>query len=279
MFDLHSHILPGVDDGAANIGVALGMARRFAEDGVQVVACTPHILPGLYSNTGPSIREAVVRLQAQIDEAGIDLKLVTGADNHIAPEFVQGLRSGTLLSLNDSRYVLMEPPHHVVPQGLESLFFSVVMAGYVPVLTHPERLSWIESRYELIKTLAGRGVWMQITAGSLLGSFGRRPRYWAERMLSEGLVHILATDAHDEIRRPPALREGRLAAERLIGAAEAEHLVVTRPAAILADTPPNLQPSPGSLVQSKSLDADDENLEASRNARGVGAWRLRSYFR
>ena len=155
--------------------------------------------------------------------------MVTGADNHIAPSFVAELRSGHLLSLADTRYVLVEPPHHVAPPRLEDLFFSLLVAGYVPILTHPERLTWIKSHYQVIQRLVHAGVWMQITAGSLAGAFGRNARYWGERMLDEGCVHILATDAHDVNRRPPNLSQGRELAAKRVGDTEAQHLVVTRP--------------------------------------------------
>ena len=162
----------------------------------------------------------------------------TGADNHIAPDFVAGLRSGRLLALADTRYVLVEPPHHVLPAHLEDLFFAILVGGFVPILTHPERLSWVESKYEIILRLVERGVWMQITSGSLLGRFGKRARYWAERMLSEGQVHIMATDAHDNARRPPDLLKGRMAAEKLVGREEAERIVVDRPTHILSNKLP-----------------------------------------
>ena len=119
------------------------------------------------------------------------------------------LRSGQLLSLADTRYVLVEPPHHVAPPRLEDLFFNLLVAGYVPILTHPERLTWIKDpTIQTVQRLVRAGVWMQITAGSLAGAFGRNARYWAERMLDEGCVHILATDAHDVNRRPPNLSLG-----------------------------------------------------------------------
>lgn len=243
MFDLHSHILPGIDDGAPELAVSLQMARAYVDQGVEIVACTPHILPGLYHNSGTQIRQAVADLQRQLDEAGIPLRLTTGADNHVVPDFVGGLSHGHLLTIGDSRYVLVEPPHHVAPPQLEELFFNVLVAGYVPVLTHPERLTWIEQNYAIMKRLAARGVWMQITSGSLSGSFGRRPKYWARRMLSEGLVHILATDAHNMTRRPPDLLAGYRAAEDILGQEEAEKLVVTRPYAILSnDMPANVPP-------------------------------------
>jgi len=280
MFDLHSHILPGIDDGAGNLAVSLDMARVFVEQGVEVVACTPHILPGVYQNTGPQIRSAVAELQIKINEAGIPLRLVSGADNHIVPDFVKGLQSGHLLTLADTRYVLVEPPHHVAPARLEDLFFSILVADFVPILTHPERLTWIEKKYDVMQRLASRGVWMQITSGSLRGTFGRRARYWAQRMLKEGLVHILATDAHDLKRRPPDLLQGFRVAEQLVGSQEAHHLVVTRPSGILTDSPPNDLPAPRPASGIKELRGHDEYSEFSSpsDGRGLGQ-RLRRFFR
>ena len=252
MIDLHCHLLPGIDDGAAELSVSLEMAKAFVADGVSVVACTPHILPGLYHNSGPQIRQATQQLQQIFDREGIQLRLITGADNHVVPSFVADLRSGHLLSLADSRYVLVEPPHHTAPPRLEDLFFNILVAGYVPILTHPERLSWIKSHYQAIQRLVEAGVWIQLTAGSLAGLFGRNARYWAERMLDEGCVHILATDAHDVSRRPPNLSLGQELASKRVGIDEATHMVVTRPLGILRNEPPSnlwrpesALPSPG----------------------------------
>ena len=244
MIDLHCHILPGMDDGAANIAVALEIARRSVEQGISVVACTPHILPGLYHNSGPQIRAATLELQGMIDLEGIPLRLVTGADVHMVPDFVGGLRSGRLLTLADSRYVLVEPPHHSAPPQLEDFFFNLLVAGYVPILTHPERLSWVASRYESIEKLVRGGVWMQITAGCFTGAFGRRAQYWACRMLDDGFVHILATDAHDNQRRPPILAAARDIVTQRVGATEAEHMVLTRPRGVLENVIPSQLPMP-----------------------------------
>ena len=159
MIDLHSHILPGIDDGARDLSVSLEMARAFVSDGVAVVACTPHILPGVYHNTGPQIIDAVTQLQLALNEHAIPLQLVAGADNHVVQNFVAGLRSGHLLALANSRYVLVEPPHHVAPVRLEDFFFDILVAGYVPILTHPERLTWIKTHYAMIERLAANGVW------------------------------------------------------------------------------------------------------------------------
>jgi protein-tyrosine phosphatase len=248
VIDLHCHILPGIDDGAPDRAVSFEMARISVADGVTVLACTPHILPGLYHNAGPQIRAATLELQQALDEEGIALRLVTGADVHMVPDLAAGLADGRLLSLADTRYVLVEPPHHVAPVRLEQFFFDLVVAGHVPVLTHPERLSWIEAQYPAIKRLVRAGVWMQVTAGSLSGAFGRSAQYWANRMLDEGCVHILATDAHDARRRPPNLSAGRDLAAKRVGPQEAEHLVVTRPMGILENVPPAGLPMPAPVA-------------------------------
>jgi protein-tyrosine phosphatase len=290
LIDLHCHMLPGIDDGAGNLDVSLQMARAAVEQGITVVACTPHILPGLYHNTGPAIRQAIKQLQDALDENGIPLQLTTGADVHMAPDFVAGLRSGQLLSIADSRYVLVEPPHHTAPPHIEEFFFNLVAAGYVPILTHPERLSWVPSRYQTIKNLVQSGVWMQVTAGSFAGAFGRNPLYWAERMLDEGRVHLIATDAHDAERRRPDLAAGRELAAKRVGAAEAERLVLTRPLGILRDEDPSSLPGPSGVADAETGSYPDEAGQGRRRGgahveggaagglRGLGG-RLRRFFK
>ncbi len=242
MLDLHCHMLPGIDDGAPNLDVSLEMARMAFADGIRTVACTPHIYPGLYDNTAAGIRSAIECLRKVFDAEGIGLRLVVGADVHLAPDLVEGIRIGRVPTLADSRYLLFEPPHHVAPPRFEDSVFRLMAAGYVPVLTHPERLSWVEDHYDLFVALAQRGVFMQITSGALTGRFGRRPRYWAERFVGEGHATLLATDAHEPRNRPPLLAEGREAAAKLVGDEEAMHLVSTRPAGIVADLPADQLP-------------------------------------
>ncbi len=124
------------------------------------------------------------------------------------------------------------------PPRFEESVFNFVISGYVPVITHPERLTWIAEHYDVFKRIAQRGAWMQITSGSLTGRFGDGAKYWGEKMLDEGFVHILATDAHTTRRRAPLLAEGRHAAEKYVGKDEAERLVNERPRAILDDVAP-----------------------------------------
>ena len=144
MIDLHSHILPGVDDGARDLADALEIGRMAVDNGIQVMACTPHFMPGVYDNESNDIRRRVENLNGEFIAAGIDLALVEGSDAHVRPDFVQCLRDKSLLTLDGSRYVLFEPPHNIMPPRLAELLHNIQMAGYVPILTHPERLRWIE---------------------------------------------------------------------------------------------------------------------------------------
>ena len=249
MIDLHSHILPGIDDGAKSLDMSLEMAQLAVADGIHTMACTPHIYPGLYLNDTCGITHARNALQAELEVRGIALRLVTGADVHLVPEVVAGLREGRVPTLNGSRYVLLEPSHHVAPPRFAESVFQLVAAGYVPVITHPERLTWVEDNYQVFVDLTKQGAWMQVTAGALTGVFGPRAKYWGERFLGEGLTHIIASDAHSSGRRVPVMSEAKVIAERMLGKEEAQLLVVGRQTALMQDaSPANVPPLPARKV-------------------------------
>jgi protein-tyrosine phosphatase len=245
LIDLHCHLLPGADDGSKNLAMSLDMARMAGADGITTVVCTPHILPTVYDNKGPEIKAAVTSLQQELTSAGISLRLLSGADVHIVPDLLHGLNEGRILTLAGSRYLLLEPPHHVMPRHLDECIFKLQSAGYVAILTHPERLSWIEPQYVLIRRMVHRGLWIQLTAGSLTGRFGPGPRYWAERMLDEGLCHVMATDAHNTSTRPPHLAGVQALVEHRLGAAEAANIFRIRPRGVVDNiSPAKLPPLP-----------------------------------
>lgn len=216
---------------------ALAMARVAVEDGVRVMACTPHIQPGLYDNDTAGIAARVASLRQALDDAGIDLKLVIGADVHVAPDLPEKLRDGVIPTLNGSRYFLFEPPHQVVPPRLGHLVERLIAAGFVPILTHPERLGWASSHYEIIDSVNTVGCLIQITAGSLTGGFGRRARQLAERMLEEGRVDIIASDAHNLDTRRPGLSKAWEIVETRYGNELAVEVMVRKPALILRNLP------------------------------------------
>ena len=237
MIDLHCHILPAIDDGAKDLETALEMANMAREDGIEAIVCTPHITPGIYDNDAHIIYQALEDFQAELDRHGIDLHLFAGADMHVSPMMGPRLADGSWPSVAGTHYFLFEPPHHVLIPNLTRLAQNLLDAGYIPILTHPERLSWIEKHYDVITALDELGAVVQITAGAITGRFGERPKYWSERLLSEGRVDIIATDAHSTRGRPPLLAEGRDAAARIVGEDAAWDMVLANPVRILRDEP------------------------------------------
>lgn len=239
MIDLHSHILPALCDGAQNLETSLQMARMAVADGTTHLACTPHIYPGLYENTTELIEQARVNLQAELDKQAIPLTLIIGADIQLSPKVMRGLKNGSMPTLNHSRYFLLEPSHHVAVTDLAEQVANFINAGFVPIITHPERLHWIEDHYSVFVESVKRGAWIQITAGAITGIFGKTAKKYAERFLKDGLVHIIASDAHNIEQRSPILSTAIATAVTILGNEKLVlPMVTTIPQAVLENADP-----------------------------------------
>lgn len=250
MIDLHSHILPALCDGSQNLETSIAMARLAVADGITHLACTPHIYPGVYANSTQTIKPAMQALQAELNARDIPLTLVIGADVHMVPEVMDGLKQGRIPTLHGSRYFLLEPSHHVpVPHFLAQIE-NFLNAGYIPVITHPERLRWLDEHYEDFIQAARIGAWLQITAGAITGNFGKMAKKRAEHLLLDGVVHIIASDAHSIDHRPPIISVGVTEAARILGdEAEVMRMVQGRPQMILDNAEPDTLPLPSGLSE------------------------------
>ncbi|HOG45490.1 MAG TPA: capsular biosynthesis protein [Anaerolineae bacterium] len=242
--DLHCHILPDVDDGPADLAGALGLARAALDDGIATVAATPHNLMWRRGLSCATLEARVAELQRCLEEHGLSLRVVPGAETALITALPQQIDAGQAAPLNHSRYLLVEPPPWGPPPPLQDLIFQVQVRGLVPILAHPERNDALARRLDLLQSLVERGTLVQITAGSLEGAFGQAPQEAAWRMLAAGLVHVIATDAHDTSRRPPRLSKAEALAATVIGAERAHALVAANPAAILNDQQLELEPPP-----------------------------------
>ena len=254
MIDLHCHLLPGIDDGPATLETSLAMARIAVADGIKKTYCTPHIYPGLYENTGPDIMRRVEQMRLILAHHGIPLELSYGADTHLVPELFDGLKCGRIPTLGGSRYLLLEPSHHVRPPRFLESVFQLISAGYVPIITHPERLTWAKDHYDDFLSLARSGAWLQITGGALLGKFGKHPKHLAERFVGEGWTAVLASDAHTTNQRAPVLAEAERRAARLIGVAEASRMVRERPQAVCTNAVAASVVAPPALLKQSNRD-------------------------
>lgn len=236
-------MLPGFAEGPPDMESSIAMARMAVADGVMVVACTPASQPGLAAPSPADVRTAVADFERHLIDAKIPLHVVPGMQCHVRPGFADEVRSGTLLPVNGSRYVLIDLPQMVIPAHFERIIDDVLADGFVPIICNPERLKWLEARFDLFQVLAEDGVWFQITAGSLTGKFGRRTQYWAERLLGSSMAHVLASDCRDPVTHGPVLSEAFDLARKIMGEQAALDLVLTRPLNVLDNEPPAASPS------------------------------------
>jgi protein-tyrosine phosphatase len=234
MIDLHSHILPGLDDGSRTVEDARALARRAAEDGVTAIAATPHVRLD-YPTRPDEMERGVLRLREDFVAQGIDVEVLHGGELDLGMLATLGddeLRRFTLAQ--SGRYLLLEFPYSGWPPGLEETVYGLGLRGFVAVLAHPERNRAVQSHPRRLAEAVRMGALVQVTAASLDGRIGRSSQKAAQRLLELGLVHLLASDAHT-----PDIRDAGLAdaAEAAGDQALARFLTVDAPTAIVAGEP------------------------------------------
>lgn len=242
MIDLRAHLVPGFADGPSSLDSALDMARRAVADGILVAACAPPHCQGLSTPSPEEIRHAVTDFSTRLLEAHIPLHVVPASTIQFRADLAEKLAAGELLGINGSRYALVELPPMVPPARLEPVLRGLLASGVVPVLAGPERLKWVEAGFEFFEEMVRAGIWLQVTAASLTGALGPRTRYWAERLIGNSMVHVIATDCRSSGRQTPRLAEAFRHAAKIVGEEEATNLVLTRPLNVLDNEPAAASP-------------------------------------
>ena len=231
MIDIHSHILPAIDDGARTLEESIEMAKIAADDGIEQMVCTPHMFNGLSQNPEPAeIVDRVAELQEAI---GAVLRVLPGNEVHVSHEIAEQAKTNRVTKLNRQNYMLVEFPSMTVPVGAAELFYKLQLQGVHPILVHPERNNQLQRSPSQVADFVQRGVLIQVTAMSVTGEFGAAAKSCAENLLRHNCVHFLATDTHRPNRRPPVLSRGRDAAAAIIGAEKARRLVEENPLAVV----------------------------------------------
>jgi protein-tyrosine phosphatase len=240
MIDLHAHILPGVDDGPANLEEALAVLRASAEDGVEVIAATPHVRDD-YPTTPEVLERGLAEVRRAVEREGIPIRVVGGGE--LALDRLPRLTRDELarFALGGGRHLLVEAPYAGWPLDLAERLFQLQLQGFVPVLAHPERNLEVQSSPELLRQHVERGALVQVTSASLDGRLGRRAAAAARTLLARGLAHVLASDAHGaEIRAVGLSRAAAAVKDEQL----ARWLVHDVPTAILDGTEPPERPAP-----------------------------------
>ena len=218
--DIHCHILPGIDDGAADIEESIRMAKQAVGSGISHVVATPHIFPGKYENSVSNIKLARDLLLNEIKAIDLPLKVAAAAEVHLSESIVPLVEDSKLPfigSWEDKRVLLLELPNHQIPYGTEFLVDWLQDKGISPMIAHPERNRVLMNNMEALYGFIDRGCLLQTTLGAFVGMFGERVRQFSKFLLNSNLITVIASDAHSSGKRSLDLTSGLKQLESQVG--------------------------------------------------------------
>ncbi len=203
--DIHSHILPGIDDGSDSMETSLKMLRMAEKDGISQMILTPHYKPWHRNTDHIEIRDKVAQLQERMRQEEIDVRLYTGGELYYHSSLTEELDQGMAETLAGSGYVLVEFDPLVDYDYIRNGIYALLMGGYYPIAAHVERYRNVCCKTDRIIELMEMGCLMQVNAGSIMGQYGIGTKQLTKKMLKQNMIHFVATDAHDLDRRTPCL--------------------------------------------------------------------------
>ena len=202
--DIHTHILPGLDDGPKTLEESLALARIYQATGITTIVATPHFLPGTaWAPAATRVLEGVAALNSELGQRGLDLTVLPGMEIAHHKKMAERILAGTLLPLGNSGHYLVEPSFQGEQDELLSCLGSLLDQGIKIILAHPERAEGFQKSPKALSRHVARGLKIQVNSGSLLGHFGEKSRRTAELFAQENMLHLIASDAHDAARRSP----------------------------------------------------------------------------
>ena len=204
--DIHCHILPGIDDGPRTEAESLEMVKQAVADGISTIVTTPHFILGEIEFDLHSIHKRVEDLQRAVDLAGLQCRILPGAENYICPELFDVIKSKNLITLNGTPYVLAEFPTIGVTDHLMEIVREMVLQGYKPIIAHPERNDTLLQKPELVDAILEMGCYFQINGSSITRS-GSRSFKFAHELAKKGKCHFIASDGHSATQRLVRLAE------------------------------------------------------------------------
>lgn len=236
MIDLHCHYLPGIDDGASSMSEALELARASVADGITHAAMTPHIHPGRYDNIRSTVIEATRQFRIALEAAAIPLQIYPAGEVRLTADLFDMLEQGDLPfygTCNGFDILLLEFPYDQIPVGTEKLARWLLDRKIRPLIAHPERNKYVLKNIEKITPFVEMGCFLQVTAASITGGFGKPAQDSALLMLERRWVSVVATDAHNLEHRPPMMTSAKKWLVEHGGAEWADELTRLMPAKIL----------------------------------------------
>lgn len=217
MIDIHSHILPGVDDGAKTEEDSLEMAYAAVEQGIHTIIATPHHQNGQYNNEKESIMKHVELLNQLFDNKNIPLTVLPGQEIRMYGEILEDMEVGLIQTLNNTKYLFIEFPSGHVPRYAEQMLFDIQVAGFIPIIVHPERNRELSEHPNKLYDFVRKGALTQITAASVIGKFGKNIQKFTNQIIEANLAHFIASDAHNTTTRGFNMKESYQEIEKQYG--------------------------------------------------------------
>ena len=208
MIDIHTHVLPGVDDGSKSIEMSLEMVRMAYETGVDTIVCTPHCMLGIYNNyASDQLEGKFLLLKEAVYESGIPVHIKKGMEVLLSSDFEELIENKKVWTLNSSDYLLVEFSFDESPEYCDEALEKITEKGYTPIIAHPSRYYFVQDNPQIVYNWYQKGYGIQVNKGSLLGSFGRREKETANRLIRHGVVTCVASDAHRSNIRTTRMEE------------------------------------------------------------------------
>jgi len=195
--DIHSHLVPGIDDGSKSMEESLELLKGFEQLGYTKIITTPHIMNKAYNNTKNSILENFSKLKKATQEAHLNIDIQVAAEYYVDEGFFTLLEKGELLAIDDE-YILFETSYVNRPVDLESVIYNIIAAGYKPLLAHPERYQYIKNIEEEFNALKNQGAFFQANLNSFVGFYGKQAQKNVEYLNDNGMIDFLGSDVHHE---------------------------------------------------------------------------------
>ena len=235
MIDLHTHILPGLDDGSQEIDDSLGMAELALEGGTDILVATPHSnQEGRFENyAGRKFELVYERLKQRLDEQNIPLRLLLGMEIYASDDLQEKIKDGRVIGLNQTDYYLIEFPFECEQYWIGECLENVLDCGKIPIIAHPERYVCVQEYPALLYGWLRMGCLSQVNKGSLFGRFGKDSYYTVHTLLQNGLVTCIASDAHSSYMRTTYMRDAWEYLEDAYGEEVAFRLIEKNPRTIL----------------------------------------------
>lgn len=235
MIDIHTHIIPKIDDGARSVEETFALIKEAETVGITDIILTPHYISGYYDTDSTEVKFWVEKLQEVLENQNINVKLHYGMEIYISNELEKQIDKKEVITLNDSKYLLVELPMRSEIKYAEQILFKVQSKGYKVIIAHPERYDFVQANPNIVQDFIDRGYIIQSNFGSIVGVYGKKAEKAIKELLSLNLVHILASDSHREgtiyTNLPKILKK----VEKLISKKQVYELTVDNPQKILQD--------------------------------------------